>query len=97
MTTPKSITEKGVHSLSALGRITDKITEYETLQRSWVTECRNDGCSWRMIGVALGVTAQAAYSKHSGHQRDSEVQGSLLDIEAYDVLEREGSAAPAAE
>jgi len=73
MTTPKSITDKGIHSLSALGQITNRINELEQNRVAWVEECREDGCSWRMIGVALGTSTQAAWEKYSNHERDWEV------------------------
>lgn len=63
MNTPKGLSEKGVHNLTALGRVTDHIREYELVQATWVEACRLEGASWRMIGVSLGVTAQAAFQR----------------------------------
>lgn len=87
MTTPKSITEKGVLALTALGRINDRIRGDEFTQAAWVDSCRAEGCSWRMIGVSLGVTTQAAWDRYSGHERDSEIRDVQLPFEGSDLSE----------
>jgi hypothetical protein len=73
MNTPKSITERGVRVLTAIGAQTNKIQELEKSRAMWIEHARMEGCSWRMIGVALGTTTQAAWERFSGHERDSEI------------------------
>lgn len=73
MTNPPSITEAGVKALTYIGGIADRAKKDQANLVDWVAKAREEGCSWRMIGVALGTTTQAAWDRFSGHQRDSEV------------------------
>lgn len=68
-----NITEAGVKALTYVGGLADRIKKDQEVISYWVDKCREEGASWRMIGVALGVSTQAAWDRFSGHERDSEV------------------------
>jgi len=40
-----------------------------------VDRMRQEDMSWAKVGLALGVSAQAAWERYSNHERDSEIQG----------------------
>lgn len=56
--------------LGALTRASQTLVQE---MRDTVDEARGEGMSWAKIGLALGVSTQAAWDRFSGHQRDSEV------------------------
>lgn len=64
---------QAIGHLTYLGTLTDQIDSMAEAQRECVGRCREHGASWRMIGVALGTSTQAAWDRFSGHQRDSEI------------------------
>jgi hypothetical protein len=70
----QELTKKAVASLVMIGGVTDRLRRDTDLQRQYVDLAREEGASWRMIGNALGVTAQAAWQRFSGLERDSEIQ-----------------------
>lgn len=84
MTTPKSITEKGVHALTMIGGITSRLNEFQTSQKRWVEQAREEGCSWRMISVALGTSTQAAWEKFGCAAPRNSVQDTQLPLEIND-------------
>ncbi len=62
--TTNSVTERGVHLLTRIGMQTDRLRELEHLIEVDVNLARQNGCSWRLIGVSLGTTTQAAWEKY---------------------------------
>lgn len=61
-------TTAGIKTLTTIGVTRDKVTEIETSLVPLVAKARVEGCSWRMIGVALGTTTQAAWEKYGNHE-----------------------------
>jgi len=57
-------------ALSSLGRLTSALLEIEDTVQQEVENAREHGASWRMIGVALGTSGQAAWEKYAQHDRD---------------------------
>lgn len=68
-------TPNAVKALTYIGGLVDQQKLREKHIEEWVEQARIEGASWRMIGVALGTSTQAAWTKYSGHQRDSEIEG----------------------
>ena len=75
--------EDAIAALTYLGALTDHIRRLETMRVQEIEVAREHGASWRFIGVALGTTTQAAWTRYSGHQRDSEIpnQGDLFSTD----------------
>lgn len=73
--TSEGMTPQAIKSLTALGVLAGKRIILEADIGAWVDLSREQGASWRMIGVALGTTGQAAWQRYSGQQRDSEIPG----------------------
>lgn len=72
--THSELPPESVAALSSLGRLTYAREEIENTMEEEVENAREHGASWRMIGVALGTSGQAAWQRYSGHERDSEIQ-----------------------
>jgi len=70
----KGPTPEAVKSLTIIGALADKREGLEIAIEAHVAIARAQGASWRMVGVALGTSTQAAWTKYSGHQRDSEIE-----------------------
>lgn len=70
-----------IRTLTRIGKGTDKIALIERQVRSDVEFAREQGASWRMIAVALGVTTQSAWERYrpSEGARPIAGQGSLFD------------------
>lgn len=85
---------EAIASLTQLGQLTDELANRQAVVHYQVDEARRSGASWRMIGVALGTTGQAAWERYSGRERDSEIPVSAVAL--FDVDEH-GSIAPALE
>lgn len=62
-----------IQTLTRIGSLTDRRRKLENEVAELVPLARAQGASWRLIGVALGTTTQAAWDRFSGHQRDSEI------------------------
>ena len=53
-----------IKSLTIIGRLSDQERELLEAKRYHVECARQQGASWRMIGVALGTSTQAAWEKY---------------------------------
>lgn len=73
MTTPDRMSADAIQSLVHVGELRDHVEDLQDQLREHVSYARQQGATWRMIGVALGVTAQSAWERYSGHERDSEI------------------------
>lgn len=69
--------EDAIRTLVYIGELTSERDSVNAQLREHVAYARQQGASWRMIGVALGVTAQSAWERYSGHERDSEIPRQL--------------------
>lgn len=73
MPTPDRLSADAIQTLVYIGEL---VTEQDALGhqiREHVSYARQQGASWRMIGVSLGTSAQSAWERYSGRERDSEV------------------------
>jgi hypothetical protein len=70
----------------ALVAIAELRRRLDALEAAHVDDALRSGWSWQRIGVALGITRQAAHSRHSGRQRGD--QRVAVDGRARVVLER---------
>lgn len=57
---------EAIRTLTYIGALTDKIKDAELAISAHVEYARGQGASWRMIGVALGISTQAAWERHNG-------------------------------
>lgn len=62
-----------IQTLTRLGALIDKEAQLKAEIRETVSRARTQGAPWRLIGVAVGTTTQAAWDRFSGHERDSEI------------------------
>lgn len=62
--TTKEESLAGIRILTRLGALSDQKRTCEEALQSEVLRARMAGCSWRMIGVALGTSTQAAWEKY---------------------------------
>lgn len=56
-----------------MGHLVKEQVMTEQKIRDQVDLMRDAEMSWAKIGVALGTSAQSAWERYSGHQRDSEI------------------------
>ena len=75
--TRNSVNETGYQALVVLGGLHDKQIRQDLLVVGEVVRARINGASWRMIGLALGVSAQAAYQRFCDADKASWEQGPL--------------------
>jgi len=54
---------EAIRHLTYIGTLTDQIRALETSRARSVDVAREHGASWRMVGVALGTTTQAAWER----------------------------------
>jgi hypothetical protein len=64
-----------IFHLTYLGSVTDQIRALEDAQRKYVELARENGASWRMVGVALGTTTQAAWTRFRAQETPNPVEG----------------------
>lgn len=57
--------------------------EEKILMQVWLM--RDEGMSWAKIGLAMSMTAQSAWERFSGRERDSEIPRSLVDVPLPDL------------
>lgn len=67
-------TRAAINALTHLGAVADKVRTLEAAKHHHVAVARFEGASWRMIGVALGISAQAAWERYNGPERDVKAQ-----------------------
>jgi len=77
--------QQAIRHLTYLGTLTDQIHGMELNQVTVVHLARKHGASWRMIGVALGTSTQAAWERFSGHKDDKPISSQDV-LFAADVL-----------
>lgn len=77
---------KTIQALTYIGALTDRISETQRLLEDHVRFAREQGASWRMIGVALGTSTQAAWERYR-----EDVQAPFKGIQ--DLLPMDASAA----
>jgi len=65
-------TPAGIRVLTRIGMLTDEQLARSHALREEVYRAREEGCSWRMVGVALGVSAQAAWERYGATKPDPE-------------------------
>lgn len=58
------LTAQAIRSLTFIGRLQDQVRDIELALVEHVACARDQGASWRMIGVALGTTTQAAWERY---------------------------------
>lgn len=83
MNSPDKTTEDIIRSLVYIGELTKQIEDLNEQLREHVSYARQQGATWRQLGVGLGVSYQGAWERYSGHERDSEIpqQDALLTHE----------------
>lgn len=57
-------TSAAIRSLTFIGRLQDQVRDIELALVEHVKCAREQGASWRMIGVALGTSTQAAWERY---------------------------------
>jgi len=76
----KQITAAQIRALTSLGGLADRVAREQEELAVAVNRARMAGASWRLIGVALGVTTQAAWERFRQPDAPKPLpgQGSLL-------------------
>lgn len=59
----EDLSAQAIEDLVMCGQIVDEITRQELLLVKHVSRARMRGASWRMVGVALGTSTQAAWQR----------------------------------
>ena len=63
----EKLDQDAIWHLTYLGTLTDHIRSLEDSRARSVAQARDHGASWRMIGVALGTSTQAAWQRYNPH------------------------------
>lgn len=67
----KGPTPETIQVLTYIGALTDDLRRHEARRREHVVYAHKLGASWRMIGVALGTSGQAAWETYRPDRPES--------------------------
>ncbi len=71
----EALSQAGIRSLTRIGAQVDRIADLERGVRSDVEMAREQKVPWRMIGVALGTSTQAAWERYRPAELPKQLPG----------------------